>query len=243
MLFTYWTHPAILEPPSAKAWTDLYPDFRVFSDQDVLKIIETEEERRLYNSIRLPAAKSDLARLLLLRQYGGLYVDAHTGPAKAERLAATLEYLSAYEVLLFGKKWQVKLPTDFNLMNTVIGSRKSSALLGVIINKIYFNLYRQRAQEYERKSYVSYGLHSLTGTGVFVQAFFDTSSPPPRLKSEHRDQIGIVMLENNSSHGFNIYQYYGYREPGQHWSERQKSERLFMAPGDLSSTSSLVSAS
>ncbi|MDE2238697.1 MAG: hypothetical protein KGJ73_02060, partial [Rhodospirillales bacterium] len=75
--------------------------------------------------------------------------------------------------------------------------------------------------------YVPYGLHSLTGTGVFVQTFFDTSPPPPRLKSEHKDQIGIVMLETNSSHGFHIYQYYGYREPGQHWSERQKSERLF----------------
>lgn len=240
MLFTYWTHSAIPQPPSAKAWRDLYPDFRVFSDRDVLEIIETEDERNLYNSIRLPAAKSDLARLLLLKQHGGLYVDAHTGPAKPENLVVTLEALSAYEILLFGKKWQVKLPTDFNLMNTVIAARKNSTLLSIIIKKLYCNLFQQREREYEQGLYVAYGLHSLTGTGVFVQTFFETSSPPPHLKAKYKDQIYIIMLENNSSHGFNIYQFYGYREPGQHWSERQKSERLF--EHNNSSTTSLLSS-
>ena len=230
-LFTYWTHPTIPEPPSAKAWTDLYPDFRVFSDHDVLKIMNTEDERKLYSSIRLPAAKSDLARLLLLREHGGLYVDAHTGPAMTENLADTLKQLSTYEILLFNKKWEIKVSTDFNLMNTVIGARKSSALLDGLINKIYFNLYQQRAREYEADSYVSYDLISLTGAGVFIGAFFDTSSTP-RLKPEYKDQIQLILLETNSSHGFHIYQFYGYREPGQHWSERQKSDKLFM-PEDI----------
>lgn len=226
-VFTYWTHPTIPEPLSKKAWTDQYHDFRVFSDHDVLKIIPTEDKRKLYNSIRLPAAKSDLARLLLLREYGGLYVDAHTGPASPENLAATLKQLLTYEILLFGKKWELKLPTDFSLMNTVIGARKSSPLLDSLINKIYFNLYQLRAREYETDLYVSYDLFSLTGTRLLIEDFFNTSSPP-RLKPEYNGKIDLIMLETNASHGFHLYQFHGYREPKQHWSERQKSEKLFM---------------
>ena len=47
------------------------------------------------------------------------------------------------------------------------------------------------------------------------------------MKPEFRKTIGFRYMPTESSLGFHIYKFYGYRKEGEHWSERQKHERLF----------------
>jgi len=227
MLFTYWTHPEEQNPPSWEEWKIVYPDYKVFSDDEVLDIIDDEELKFYYKKITLPAAKSDIARLILLREFGGLYMDAHTCPAHIVNLVHTLDYSNSYEMTLFGKKWEFQHPNDFNLMNTVILCRKNSSLLDLILGKIKINLKNQYAREKDAGGYVSYDIHSVTGTYCFVSIFFDDSSYPPKLKEDFIKKINVDMLDRADSAGFHIYKNYSYRKENSHWSERQKSETLF----------------
>jgi hypothetical protein len=86
------------------------------------------------------------------------------------------------------------------------------------------NLFQKQAEEAE-KGFAPYSIFTLTGTVVFIKSFFDHTWC--NLTPEYKSRIYVYRMENNASPGFHIYKYYSYRTPGQHWSERQKSELLF----------------
>lgn len=227
MLFTYWMHPEEQNPPSWEEWKTVYPDYKVFRDHEVLDIIDDKELKLYYKKITLPAAKSDIARLILLRKFGGLYMDAHTCPAHMVNLVHTLDYSNSYEMTVFGKKWELQHPNDFNIMNTVILCRKDSCLLDLVLEKIKINLRNQYKKEKNIGGYVDYDIHFVTGTYCFVSVFFDDSVYPPKLKEDFIKKINVDMLDGADSAGFHIYKNYSYRKENSHWSERQKSETLF----------------
>ncbi|PYD75391.1 glycosyltransferase [Novacetimonas pomaceti] len=227
MLFTYWTHPEEKTPPSWDEWKDAYPYYKIFGDDEVLEIMNDEELKFYYTKITLPAAKSDIARLVLLREFGGLYMDAHTCPARMVDLVHTLDYSNSYEMTLFGKKWEFKYPNDFNLMNTVILCRKNSNLLDLLLGLIRENLKKQYEKEKAAGGYADYDIHFVTGTYCFVSIFFDESPYPPKLKEKFIGRVNVDMLERADSAGFHIYKNYTYRKEKSHWSERQKVEPLF----------------
>ncbi len=227
MIFTYWTGSEINTPPSATAWQERYPAFKVFGDQDVLPFLDSPLQRDLYDGITLPAGKSDIARLVLLRAHGGLYLDAHTAPADGDRLAETIEALSSVELILFSKLWMVDGTGGFNLMNTVLAARRHSPLLDALIGAIFTNLRAHREAEDMSSDYVPYNLFKLTGTMVFLEQFFEQSEKSFKIIENFKQQILVHGMKSASSPGFEIYRSYGYRKPGQHWSERQQHERLF----------------
>jgi hypothetical protein len=227
MLFTYWNNPKLDLPPSAVIWQERFPHFSVFGDKDVLPLLESDQLRELYVRISLPACKSDIARLLLLRKHGGLYLDAHAAPVDGDQLAETLGLLSSYELLLFSKTWQAKTATDSHLMNTVIAARRNAPTLTHLIITALANLVRQQKLEQE-KGYVPYHLFSLTGTKVIMDCFFKRTNNVLELSPEFADRVYSYKMTSPSSPGFKLYQFYNYRKPGDHWSERQKSERLFL---------------
>lgn len=228
MIFTYWTHREISEPDSAPAWRKLYPEFRIFKDEDVRSLLPVEVEP-IYERIRLPAAKSDLARLLLLREHGGLYLDAHVGPTAPQYLLETLLPLARYNMILFGKGWAMKSETDFDLMNGIIAARRGTPELDIIIDRITCNLMEQWIKERGTTEHEPYGLLALMGTYTLIQSFFDQQAKPrPRIKERFRDTITLHYMLDNARSGFEIAAYYGYRKPGNHWSEREKNERLFL---------------
>lgn len=227
MIFMYWTHREISEPGSAPAWRKLYANFRIFSDEDVRPLLPVEVAP-IYDRIRLPSAKSDLARLLLLREYGGLYVDAHIGPTAPEHLLETLLPLTSYNMILFGKGWAMKTETDFDLMNGIIAARRQTPELDVVIDLMKCNLMEQWIKECGTTEHVPYGLFELTGTYTLVRSFFDQVKPRPRIKERFRDTVMVHYMLDNQRSGFEIAAYYDYRKPGNHWSEREKNERFFV---------------
>jgi len=227
MLFTYWHNSELVLPPSTPAWRERFPDFTVFGDEDVIPLLGSDELRELYMQIGIPACKSDIARLVLLRAYGGLYIDAHAAPAEGDRLAETLDALSFYELLLFSKAWHAKAETDFNLMNTVIAARRHAPALDTLIDAVFANLVRHRQMEREKQNYVPYHLFSLTGTMVMIDCFFAPSPNGYFIRPEFEERVHLYEMTSPTAPGFHLYQFYGYRKPGEHWSERQKHERLF----------------
>jgi len=226
-MFTYWTSSSLSVPESFPVWQARFPSFRLFGDDDVLHLLPSDELRTLYSQISLPACKSDIARLILLREYGGLYVDSHAGPADGDRLAETLDILSSYELVLFSKAWECKSETDFNLMNTALAARAHTALLDKLIAVVLENLAKQRNMEQQTRKYVPYHLFGLTGTGTIIECFYDQTKKPFDIKPEYRSKIFQYNMPTLESPGFKIYQFYGYRKPGGHWSERQQNELLF----------------
>ncbi|MBB2166515.1 hypothetical protein HLH26_18685 [Gluconacetobacter sp. 1b LMG 1731] len=225
MIFTYWSHPEIRYPHSKEEWNRYFPEFKVFSDSDVIGLIKSERLRKIYTSITIPAARSDVARIILLLEYGGMYVDAHTGIAEREShlLPSTLEKLSTYDVLLFGKGWERNDQDIINVMNTVIAGRSRSFILKSILKRIFLNLEDHYEKENTTKDYVPYEIFHLTGT----QAIMDTIFSKTDIFYEYKDMVKLITMDHASSCGFEIYKHYTYRENGKHWSEMQKKNRLF----------------
>lgn len=227
MLFMYWTNPEIELPPAVNAWRNLYPEFRVFDDNDVEALLKPEFIP-VFRSIRLPSAKSDLARFLLLREHGGFYIDAHMGPTAPARLLETLEKLTAFNLILFGQGWKMKTETDFDLMNGAIAARKGAPELDLAIDRIIYNILDQRKKELQTQDYVSYNLFYLTGTYILLQAFFDDVRPRFRLNHQFESTIFVHFMKDNLQSGFEIGAWNTYRKPDGHWSERQQRERFFI---------------
>jgi hypothetical protein len=227
MMFTYWTGQAE-EPESFDVWRDKYPKFSVFGDEDVLPLLKSDDFRDIYHQIGIPACKSDIARLVLLREYGGLYIDSHMGPSSGSRLAETLEGLARFELILFSKKWE----QGFNFMNGVLAARRQAPVLDLLIDKAFSNLICHKHMEDETSDYVPYNIFSLTGTAVMLEIIFDATAWGV-MKREFKERVDFHVMETGDSPGFHIYQFYGYRKPGEHWSERQQRERLFRKELDL----------
>ena len=223
----YWTHPEIPFPPSSSAWQALYPNFRVFGDADVMPLLPADF-RLIYEKIRLPAARSDVARLFLLRQFGGLYVDAHVGPTDPADLTRTVRPLMDHRLILFGQGWQMVAPTDFDLMNGVLAARAGAPELDILIDRILANIRQQWERERQTADHSPYDLFGLTGTYLLVHSFFDQVDPRPVIKERFRDSVFVHFMADNASSGFQLSAYKAYHVPGSHWSERQKTERFFI---------------
>jgi hypothetical protein len=239
MFFSYWTNaeqtsasPDSAHPLDAMVadWRSKYETFRVFTDADIVDLLSQWSPTlpALFNRIRLPACRSDLARLILLYEYGGLYVDAHVGTASAERLTDVMERLSSKELLLFDRIDQHQWDGDCHIVNYTIGARKHSAALGKVIFTAIRNLERQEAAESVTSDYVQYNIFVLTGPWNISITLFDRSDRNIRLLPEYQSLVHVEALDPQyQPWPFQPYQHYHYRKPGQHWSERQLVEPLF----------------
>jgi hypothetical protein len=238
MIFTYWTGvepdgkagdtpPAIAE--AVQDWRAVFPEFHIFKDRDVRRLLARRgaEQLDLFDAITIPACRADLARLLLLHEFGGLYVDAHVGTGDLAALAGVLERLSQTELVLFDKTWMHKHPGDIHIMNTVMCARRQAPAVEIMIESALRNLARQHSEEKSANGYVSYNIFVLTGAWDIQVQLFDLGINPIMLRSEFRERVWLERLTGDDRQPVQIYKYYAYRRPGLHWSERQKTERLF----------------
>jgi hypothetical protein len=231
MIFMFWTGTMLPEPPAAPAWRERFPnDFIVYGDADVLPLLKSETHRECFKRIRIPACKSHVARLLLLREYGGVYIDGHTGPGGGDAIAMSLLHLEKYELVLFKEGWR----DEFAFFgNTFMVARRGANILDVLIEKAFSNLFKHQAAEDLVSGYIPYNILNLTGTRVIIDCLFDVTDINAwkttwEVRSELRDKVYICVKETSVSDiGFAPWMFYHYRSWGQHWSERQQSERLF----------------
>jgi hypothetical protein len=219
MIFTYWEAEGDATPPSLESWKSRFPSFSMFSEKDVLSCLRTYYPQYidLYRRIRISVCKSDIARLILLYENGGLYVDAHAGPSSGDRLAELIGRLTAYDLVIFNLSWKRENKQDVYLMNGGLVARRHCDILLKLLNRAFENLTLHYDKEQRSKDYVPYNIYVLTGAAEMLDCFFDRSATPIALRPEYVNRIYVhFMRENPEFEGFRLYQFYQYRKPGRH---------------------------
>ncbi|MBV9829229.1 MAG: FkbM family methyltransferase [Alphaproteobacteria bacterium] len=232
MIFTYW-EGANISPehlPCVAGWRLRFPSFKVFGPSDVSPLVERHfpEYTNIYSRIRLAACRSDLARLLLLYEYGGLYVDAHVGPSDPYRLAEIFGQLTTHELVIFEKPWERADANDIALINGVLAARQGSEILFRIAKLAFARLADHWEAEKQTAGYVPYNVQAMTGAWVIGIWLLDRATRPVTIRLDYKSRVYLHLLSRDARvDGIHLYRYYQYRQPGKHWSERQKSEPLF----------------
>jgi hypothetical protein len=233
-VFAYWAGDDQSKIESFKAhWREAFPDFAVFSDAEVLPLLEKHFPQHvdLFRSIRIPTPKSDIARYLVLYEFGGFYVDCHMGirdAAGIRRLLATLDEKEAVFFRLAARYHPASSEITRPLIAGAIVGRPRLPLYLDMVERALSNLANHRRRE-AKHGYTPYRIYHLVGPGLLTSLIFQTVAgkfvPRPGFlgRALFIDEEDAPVLRNEFKYD---YQY----KPGSsaHWSEREKSELLFM---------------
>ncbi len=239
MIFTYWHGPLPDALPNIADWRTVCRDVRIFTDRDVLPIAAQygAELVDLYRRIRLPAARADVARLLLLEAHGGMYVDFHVGTANPIALAHLISQLCVYEMVVIDQPALHSFDGDLALPSSVLLARKGAKPACDIIWAVSRNLARQFENERNSTEHVPYNTVVVTGPWAISVVLFDRSRLPILLRQQYHDTVLAYAIPRDPARApFLNHRHYGYRKPGLHWSERQKHERLFLTDAEMTAT-------
>lgn len=139
-IFFFWDGPNITAPLKKNiAYTRaIHPDYNVqlVGGGDVLPILERKypDLASIYNDIRIPAVKSDIARLVLVEEYGGWYIDCDMS------LRVSLKHYDLLEKDLY-LFWRVD-NNKITVPNALIGGKKNHPFFEraiTIISNLLFN--------------------------------------------------------------------------------------------------------
>jgi hypothetical protein len=215
--------------PSFLSWRAEFSHFSLFTDEDVIPLLLGfgDDVSELYQRIRIPACKSDLARLVLLYNFGGLYIDAHCGLGSTKSLAELFLLLSKFEAVIFDKIQNHTYKGDIRLINSAMCARRNSPIIKTLADRAINNLRRHYNKEKSSSQYQPYNIFVLTGAWDISLELLDRNQNETKLKPEYIDRVKIAKIGTNMDSGFRLHQHYSYRVPGRHWSERQTCERLF----------------
>ncbi|MEO7177393.1 MAG: hypothetical protein ABIW83_00975 [Allosphingosinicella sp.] len=217
-----------------REWRDAHPTYRVYSDADVLPFLEQwgGGAAELFQSIRIPACRSDVARLVLLFCHGGLYVDAHCGPGDPHSLERLLAEIAARDLVLFDESSEWSQYRYTGLFNGVLGARAGLPVIERLIGRALRNLAAQRrAEQRARGAPTDYCIYKLTGPWILWHELFRRRGTDGQLKRAYRDRVTIWPVRHKrADEAIHMFRHNRYRRRGAHWSERQLTEPLFVLP-------------
>ena len=224
-VFTYWDEDDLTDLTDHLAhWRSILPDYAVRTRAVAREALAafSPDSLTLFDRIRLPACRSDIARLALLERHGGLYVDAHTrvrDPAGLDQLVTAPSATQVVVSTRYAPKFDQIMPH-----NSILWARPRTRTLAQLIDTALANL-AEKASAEQARGFEPYHVWALTGPGVFWRGLFDTQSTDGRLACATQAQVCTVFEKDNP---VRRHVFTGYRSPGRHWSERQWSERLFL---------------
>ena len=224
MIFTYWDAED-LSPVAAQAaeWREAFANYRVMTPGQARALLAIRSRRHLdaFDRTRIPACRSDIARLLGLAVHGGLYVDSHCRLDDAEEVRRRLDQLATCDMIV-STRWA---PNFGKVMphNSILWSRPQGAAVDRLLDLALDNL-AARLEREDRVGFEPYHVWDITGPGVFWRELFDATADDGVLKPGWAACVDTVFETDNP---VTRHIHTGYREPGSHWSERQKAEPLF----------------
>ena len=233
MIFGFWTQGP---PPAAAvaAWRAAWPAYRLCSDDDVRPLLSAwgMDACDLYEAIRIPACRSDLARLVMLHRSGGLYVDLHAAPGSVAQLGAVLGRLCSAELVIFDESAHRNNDRHTWLMNGALAARSGSQAIGRMIRTALGHLHAHRNRERAAAGkHVPYSIFDLTGPAVLWHELFDRVPEGGALKLEYQSRVEIWPINSGAAHeAFYFHRHTGFRPIERHWSRRQQTEPLFDLP-------------
>jgi hypothetical protein len=216
-----------------------FPQFRVLGDNDVAPIIGRyfPQYFESYGAIRIPAAKADVARLLALYEWGGLYVDCHCGIRHEDALRRLMRRLGEFEAIFVDRSLSPintglsgamsattpRSPEEHFLISAILLARARSQLFLMIAREALANLHRQHKIEQER-GFVSYHISWLSGPRLINAVALQPGTGNREIRS---DLAGRILVIPEETAPIERYRHRGYRVPRNHWMERQKTALLF----------------
>lgn len=208
-----------------EVWTNVFPIFRVFSSEDVTHLINKHfpEYAYIFCAVQIPAAKTNVARLILLYEFGGLFVDCHCGIRDKEETSRLLSSLANYEAVFIDLAQAPRPREDLFLINEIMLSQPKSKLILMVARQALANLVCHR--QFERLSgRIPYHIGALTGPELITSMVLEPCTNNREIRSDYRGRVSIVR-EEIAPVERNRHRICG--DHGQHWSERQWSELLF----------------
>lgn len=229
MIFSYWDREDIGPIRDTLVdWRAHFPEFSIFSDHDVEPIITQFFPERLdmFRRVRIPACKSDIALLLLLYKFGGLFVDCHCGIRDPEAIRLLLLSLDYWELILYDKRRTKEKRPSYVIhpLNSVIFARRNSPILMDVANMAFQNLLRHYENE-KKYGFQPYDIWTLSGPGNLAETILVPGAIPSRLRENYLGRLCLIPEGEGEPIGRAIH--YSYRLPAMHWSERQNHEVLF----------------
>jgi len=236
MFFTYWT---IGSPPfdfpipanTVSAWHSAGHSLAVSGAEAVEAALEAHGPwaAHLFRSIRIPACRSDLARLVLLHRHGGIYVDAHCAPGAALALARLMEWQRRHALILFDESLNLPAYRNTCIINGVMAGQAGSRVLDNLIKQALRRLKRHYQSERQAAGrHLRYNIYMLTGPWMIWHALYRRSDVGGADLAPHAKDVAIWPFEpEESKRAVIISQFNDYKRAGAHWSERQTLEPLF----------------
>ncbi|MGU3560226.1 glycosyltransferase [Methylobacterium radiotolerans] len=225
--FTYWnTNDTSPLDDVIVHWSQRVGELAILGDLDAIRVLDGINRSFVdtYERLRIPAARSDVARLAILYDRGGLYIDSHCGIV-GENILEVLNRAKNTPVMLVNQsRMQFSRPVGhLNFINAIIaGGKKSRHLLDILL-RIIDNLERHR--EYERvKGFKPYNLLDMTGPSNINALTLDFGGGGAGVRDTLHNH---VQVEEEDEMPIRRYQF-KLKSNGAHWSERQKTERLFV---------------
>ncbi len=227
--FVYWHQKSIPETQAPQLWTHIFEGrFQIVSDEDVREVIQARYPLFLdiYNRIRIPACRSDVARLLWLHHAGGLYFDAHCGINSLRKMAQLSLMLSTFEVVLFADTTVQRTANKFEVGNSLILARRGVDFTRNCVERVIKNLQTHFNLQKESAQFVPYNIWTLSGP-LNLTREADFASIDGKVVSKSYGQTIKYLDPDRAANPFEKYRFYNYRKDGNHWSERQTHEPLF----------------
>jgi hypothetical protein len=225
--FAYW-HGRDHSPirPFVDEWRRTFPDTRVCGDADVLPLLSDlrPDAVELYQRIRYPAARSDVARLVLLHTLGGLYVDCGCGLRDPGRLRGFVRKLEHHELVLIDRS-RDRFPrpaAERRPINSAVLARRWSPLVLDLLDGVLANLrgYDERAAGRPDEPV---SVWYFTGAGAYREVLYRPGSGFTRHRPAYEGRIAYVAEQDAP---IELWRHTGYRRSGAHWSKRQQQEPL-----------------
>jgi hypothetical protein len=231
-IFAYWDDADVTKIASTiEEWRTRFPQFNVLGDKHIVPLVGRyfPEYIESYSAIRIPAAKADVARLLALYEWGGLYVDCHCGIKDQDALRHLIGKLNEFEAIFLDRRLEMgpRPPGEHLLINAILLGRQKSLLFLMIAREALANLDRQRRIERE-KGFVPYDIWCLSGPGLVNAVVFQPGTGNREIRAE---LVGRVLIIPEEAAPIVRDRHRGYTQsvPGSEWSVRQNTEPLFAA--------------
>lgn len=231
-IFCYWDRDdTALIAPFLTHWRAAFPDFGVIRDADVLPILQREAPALadLYPALRIPAVRSDLARLAMLLDRGGLYVDCHCGIRDLAGVRAIMSDLQTLDLVVTERdpgKSAGEIPPRL-LINGVLAARPGLPVLREILLTAMENLERHLlAHSGIQNAVLPYDIWSMLGAWVLTNLVLEPAADYADFRRPLRGRVRVMKLENAAIGIRKIHRAYDGTARSLHWSVRQQNESL-----------------
>ncbi len=194
-------------------WQELHSEFmyRLWSVDDVLRVADAISGPRIRSAVaacRFPAAKADIARLVLLREFGGFYADL-----KLEPKMSFLNTLISYDLVLTEHFPKSVLPNPTNFfINSFLGCQPREPFIDRLLCRVLTNV----------ENRMQCSVFEVTGPANITALI-------KSLDSQLDGALGRVRVLRYTETWDCLFSVGGapYSHLAAHWSERERTEPMY----------------